>query len=281
MAAGNRPDRLDLREGCTDHPTRVDLDVIAAIMLWPHDQRARERAAQTSEVAHLQSLSSMTPPLDATQLTLSQQYLLAVLRKAADATPLSMLQEEMKDNFYRGVRAGLYLRQTIRLAQLSGQAPAMKQVVRDVCSTVLDGAHGRAINLHTFQNHIWPTYRCVSHFWAATLDFAPPGPFPCQLRNFCRFLARAEGYKHMGRETRGRQASRAILKEGETIELPQWFRLRTLPSFERAHQPFPRWMGTVSFCFLRSAFYLGFLPFDARQCVRVRAGGAKCDARYI
>lgn len=220
--------KLNLAPECLTNPTPLDLDLVGAVMLWPNDQNARENAIQTSAVAFFRKVGA----------DLSKADLVELMHLAADAQPLAQLQDESKIRFEKGVRAGLYLRETVGLAQL-GRHPSMKrQAVRASAAIT-----GPAIKPHTFENHVWPVYRCVAHFWAASLDLnldlnsktaGNPSAFPCALTDFRVFLARAEGYRELGEHTRAHQAPRTVLRPGHSIRLPDWFNFRIQPEFELA-----------------------------------------------
>jgi len=208
------PAILDLQPDCIANPTSLDIDFVACTMLWPDNMEARERALQTALVATLRSHASNFP----------QDVAPGFFELAADSKPLAQTQKDLRPNFEKGLCAGTYLRDAIAQAEMTGKAPTMKQLInRDLL--------GAPINKHTFQNHIWPVYRCVAHFWAACIDFGGRGSFPCTRENFGDFLDVAEGYREMGCETRGRQARRPVLRNNESVRLPDWFQRRLKPVF--------------------------------------------------
>jgi hypothetical protein len=83
------------------------------------------------------------------------------------------------------------------------------------------GGHLR-VSLKTFQNQIWPTFRCVAHFWAASFKVMKfdGQPFPCHVARLHEFLADAEAYRLMGETLRTKQSPSTVLNPGETIKLP-------------------------------------------------------------
>jgi hypothetical protein len=216
---------LNLRPDCLDLPTRLDLSMIEATMLWPDDKskRERERAIQTSAVAGFFEISQALP----------KDELIALVSLAADATPLAEVHGRARVRFIDGVRAGLYLRETVGLATLSKNR-SMKQIAARVCRGL--EPHASSINPHTFENHVWPVYRRVAHFWAASWDLnleqvlSGSSAFPCSLKQLATFLALAEGYRRLGERTRTRRGT-TVLPRSETITLPAWFNLCIEPEF--------------------------------------------------
>ena len=139
---------------------------------------------------------------------------------------ISQLQEELKQDFNNGVRAGFYLRQAVGGSAL-GSAVSMKKVADGVGSLLSPKISGK-----TFENARWPVYRAVSHYWAAFIDLAG-GPFPCAADQLLYFLRLSEGYRVLGEKTRTKQSPRPLLIPGETISLDPLLNLEPfIPEFE-------------------------------------------------
>jgi hypothetical protein len=204
-------------------PTPVELDTVAARMLWPDDSAARWRAIETSSIEFLRTQPDR----------LLKEDIVSLFSRAFDAKPLRELHLEVRLPFIAGARAGMYLQQTIGLISL-GKSPAMKQLAFMVSAEI--GPEGSAIQAKTFLNHIWPLYRSVSHFWAAslTLGFEKLGNcvFPCAIEEFRDFLALAEGHREKGEGMRTRQAPTTLLRPGKAVRLPAWFTERIEPTFQ-------------------------------------------------
>jgi hypothetical protein len=207
---------LDLTSDIIAAPSKVDLDTIAAVMLWPNDSQKQIRAVETSAVELLHSIRA----------DLGRDDLLNLASRAKNATPLSQLQEELEQDFNNGVRAGFYLRETVGGSAL-GNAVSMKRIAHDVGSLLSPKISGK-----TFENTYWPVYRAVSHYWAAHIDLAGAG-FPCAANQLLHFLRLSEGYRELGERTRTKQSPRRILFPGETISLDPLLKVEPFfPEFE-------------------------------------------------
>src|SRR5690349_20037324 len=83
-------------------PSRTNLDVIAALMLWPHDPAQRDQSIKTSGVETAHSVQEF----------LSKEELRNLTTLAKDVVPLAMIQKQVPEPFYHGLRCGLYLQRT-------------------------------------------------------------------------------------------------------------------------------------------------------------------------
>ena len=98
-----------------------------------------------------------------------------------------------------------------------------------------EGGHLR-VSVKTFQNQIWPTFRCVAHLWAASYKaMAFEGQrFPCDVTKLRQFLADAEAYRLKGKGLRTKHSPSTILNPDETMKLPAGFMVEpTVFEFEK------------------------------------------------
>jgi hypothetical protein len=162
---------LALPPSAISAPTRNDLDIVGAAMLWPHDETQRKKAIETSRVEMLNSIADQ----------LSRTDLVDLVALAKDVTPLSDIHDLTKQCMVDGVRSGLYLREAVGHVSLDLPV-SMKQLAAKV-STLPP-----VRNAHTFENSTWPRYRPVSHFWAAWLTECSRRTMPnSAMRAWCRW----------------------------------------------------------------------------------------------
>jgi hypothetical protein len=211
---------LPLRADCLAGPTRLDVAVLEAVMLWPEDVEKRQRSIETSLVEfgrlHAKAMDS--------------EGLRALLKEAADAPPLAELQEQSKPRFVQGVLAGMILRELLGLSLLAPERALMKLVLGELA----DGFRiaGR-LNLSdkTIKNAVWPVFRPVAHLWAASVEInleLNEGAFPCRCDRLLAFLARAEAYRNLGERTRSKQSPVMLLSAKSTWRLPREISVKPL-----------------------------------------------------
>ncbi|WP_342728866.1 hypothetical protein AAFG07_20825 [Bradyrhizobium sp. B097] len=184
-------------------PTPVDLDAIAALMLWPHDPAQRDQSIKTSRVETGHSIQEFLAADDLRSLT----------TLAKDALPLALIQKQMPEPFGHGVRSGFYLQRAVA-SVARGKPETLGKMVKELAAI-----EPKIRDEKTFANTYWPRYRPVAHFWASAIDFADGGTLPCRAANLLEFLQRAEGYRVLGEKSSTKQAPRPILRSGETVQI--------------------------------------------------------------
>jgi len=198
-------------------------------MLWPNDAQLRTEAERTAEVQSGLELSDL----------LGRSDLLALARRAAEAVPLTEVQNRVAANkggpFVQGLIAGEILFLSLFRVKTGAPDAAMKRIVADIAKQV---RAIWAIEPHTIENRVWKEYRCVSNFWAAHTQLASAGgrryPFPCALRDLGDFLGLAEAFRVAGESTKTKQSRAPVLRPGECIQLPADMQL---PKFELRLSP--------------------------------------------
>jgi hypothetical protein len=211
---------LNLPTDCLSSPTRAHLAIIEAEMVWPDDPAARDAFLQTVSAEILRGAAG----------DLEREDLITLVHLQSSAPRLIDLQAISSKRVINGAQAGMYLRETLGLLSL-GRPAKMKPIAQQITRS-LPGF--KATNAHTFENHVWPKFRRVAHFWAASLHINAGKPnkanrLPCACSDLPQFLALAEGFKHMGETTRAKQARRPILNSDETVTLPAELRDRLRP----------------------------------------------------
>jgi hypothetical protein len=200
---------IDIPKQALRTPSRFDLARVGAMMLFPDDESSRLRYEES--VAFMLFETQQLPEL--------VQW--AVCNMAtASAT-----------RFKQGILAGFVLHEAIGVERLglceSGKAEIVGRLISDL---KLDPKKrfDRFTN-KTFANAIWPVFRPVAHFWAATFMamMLERKPFPCALASFKDYLARAEAYRIAGETTKAKQSPEPfLLRPNETVKLPANLEIR-------------------------------------------------------
>ncbi len=204
-------------------PTKFDVALIEAIMLWPDDENWRGRAALSSYIEYAGDVAAVSPrPIDR----------LVHQKMARRAFPIEAVQEEVKkERFVRGTIAGKFLLKSVikTLLKEDNQKQSMASIARDCLGPFLKA--GYRVQMKTWDNEIWPTFRPVAHFWAASIMLKTKNtstPFPCDYHQFAEFLADAEFFRVEGERLRTPNSPTKVLRYGEAFTLPE--NLRVQPS---------------------------------------------------
>ncbi|MDB5617433.1 hypothetical protein [Tardiphaga sp.] len=201
---------LALRTGCLDDTSRLDLAVVEAHMLWPDDERARERSLETANVQFGVANS----------LNLPQYILAGLLPIAAEAAPLTELQEVAKKPFFHGLIAGRVLYGAVRGAMAAADDRSMGRIYGDIAKSI---PAAQRLSRKTIENKVWPKYRPVAHFWASYVDHAlakGDTTFPCSIGRLGEFLAVAQAFRRLGETTSTPQSPTTILRHYDAVGVP-------------------------------------------------------------
>jgi hypothetical protein len=217
---------LELSTDCLTSPTRLHVATIEAMMLWPHDEKARREALAASTIEFLIGVADCLPREELLTLVLMQQ----------EALRIKELKQKSLPRFLDGVRAGRYLQETVGSIALDRRTK-MESIAAAVTASLAEYSQ---IDAKTFATHIWKHYRPVAHLWAASFDFAVSkvqlgiaSAFPCAAAELGDFLGLAEGYRLIGESTRARQSRHTILDLAETVKLPPGLDIVAItPQFE-------------------------------------------------
>ena len=197
---------LDLTTACLFEATATRLDVarIDAGMMFPTDKRARRRYFHTSAVEYIWQQPCPGFDRDAFEF-------------AASAVPRAEMDKQSRAKFEEGIVAGFVLSDTIRKIRLGLTEATLESSMKAAAETF---RRRRRLSVKTINNSIWPTYRCVSHLWAATwwrLSHQEDVNYPCGRENIRSFLATAEAFRRLGEELRAHKAPRPLLRRGEAL----------------------------------------------------------------
>ena len=202
---------LAIPADCLAAPNRLHVAAIEVMMLWPPDESARDEALASSSVECLSTIADQLP----------REGLLTLASLQRETARIKDVQEKSRARFLDGVRAAKYFQETVGLISIN-RPTKMSSIAAQVATGLSPVAP--AIDVKTFENHVWKKYRPVAHLWAASLDLnfekadigAKP-EFPCHAEELGQFLAVAEAYRVLGERTRARQSRHTVL-EGLIVE---------------------------------------------------------------
>jgi len=226
---------LNLPADCLTSPTLVHVAEVAAMMLWPDDQRSRDYFF-IATVLH-------SVPL----VERNNHYLALALQITP---PPGSLELRVRLSQVHGAQAGAYFYETVAASAL-GLSFSMKEF-RGTLADGFKGVSGSSEKDRDFEKRIWPVYRPVAHLWAAFLhrsDIGTGRPFPCAVDDFADFIRLASGFRELGEETKinGKGLNgqtRRLLQPGEAVAFPQALPIRvTLPIFPGADNDYSRAVG--------------------------------------
>ena len=195
-----------------EQPSRLDLALIEATMIWPDDEAARDDALATCSGEFLRPLID---GLDGPMLkTLAQISL--------DAPRLQDVQKEATaERFVHGIIAGRILAAAVGCSGL-GMEITMERAIETAIEPYCYRRPEWKLSPKTVNNKIWPAFRPVAHLWAATWarhKGQHDREFPCDLDHLPEFLAWAEAFRRLGETTRLTPKSPKMLRAHQTMRL--------------------------------------------------------------
>jgi hypothetical protein len=199
-------------------PTRFDVALIEAIMLFPDDEVWRAKTATSSFVEWVGDDAS----------TFTQERLAMHQRLTRDALPISEVHKEINiERHVRGVITGSFLHNVL-VANILDLRQRSKNAIALDClkpfKRTRERLDGFKLSLSTWNTEIWRTFRPVAHLWAASQRRAKKDgdlAFPCRADRFVEFLADAEFYRLQGEKITTARAHEPILRPGEAFALPK------------------------------------------------------------
>jgi hypothetical protein len=200
---------IDIPKQAIQTPLRFDLARVGATMLFPDDESSRHRYEDS--VAFMVFDPQQLPEL--------------VLWGAQAMATASW------ERFEQGIVAGAALHEELGRPRLglceSGKAKIVRGLIKDL---KLDPKKRfDRFSSKTFDNTVWPLFRPVAHFWAATFTamMRDREPFPCALASFKDYLAMVEAYRIAGETTKAKQSPEPfLLRRAETVKLPANLQIR-------------------------------------------------------
>lgn len=191
---------LNLRSDVLKNPTRLDLEIIGAAMLFPDDENKRIRCEEAAGA------------------------LLAIdaLGKDADAVPLFVrfAAEEIRNEAIARYRKGMIcsaftLHELIGRESLGLGAPTIRSIFDNLSKK--DALANGTFSKKSFDAN-WAMFRPVAHFWVSHFYFGPE--FPCNLSDLRQFLELAESFRIAGENTRTFRSPVLVLDPADTVKLP-------------------------------------------------------------
>ena len=209
-------DYLDLPTDCLTAPTRWDLAVIEARMIWPHNSDRRERYLSAVSVK-VAVMAIDRVPLPKPSWTEVRDLAEAIL----SAPRIEDFTEAGKRAYYHGLVAGMVLDEAVGLHDIGRENTGLAGIKSAVATRL--GPEQR-LSQKTIDNTVWPSYRSVVHFWAAYLQRSQEtdsATFPCRGRDLSLFLAVAEVYRRRGETIRSTPKSPStVLRPGDAVMIP-------------------------------------------------------------
>ncbi len=207
---------LDLREDCLVRPTRWDLAIIEARMLWPDDSDTRGR--YLSAVSIKVSVTSIDRvPISKPSPTEVRELAEAIL----SAPRVEDFTEAGKRAYVHGLVAGKILYDAVGLHDIGRENISLGNI-KGALSDLLGPA--QRLSVKTIDNAVWRRYRSVAHLWAAYLHISQETDstfLPCRARDLPIFLAVAEVYRTRGETIRLTTKSPSpVLRTGDAVMIP-------------------------------------------------------------
>lgn len=189
-------------------------------MIWPSDRSRREQLVTTAAVTDMRTaFSNVDVPAQWFEL-------------AAEAKPLSDVRSSASAPFVRGLIAGHILIETLGHVQLDlpfSMSAAVRLAIKPFCYKTREWK----LTAKTVENYVWPTFRPVAHFWAASIDRIKSGEdskFPCSYRKLADYLSFAEGYRVLGESSSTFKSRNNILRAEESARLPPAIERQIVPA---------------------------------------------------
>ena len=206
-------DYLELRDDCLAGPTRWDLAVIEARMLWPHDPETRESYIDAVSAKLQVAAIDQFPFPEPTPAEVRE-----VAEMALAAPRIGDFTKAAKKCYFHGLIAGFLLIESTGGAD----ADSRYKSLADIKNALSD--RYRRLSPKTISSSVWPRYRPVAHFWAAHFletKESENNVFPCRMRDLALFLATAEAYRRRGEKIRSNiKSPTTVLQRGEAVMTP-------------------------------------------------------------
>lgn len=212
---------LDLRADCLARAARIDLAIIEARMLWPHDADKRIRYVNAVSIKLAAGNINRVPFPTPTPTE---------VRELAESMLSAPRVEDFTDAGKRAYTHGL-VAGDILFEAVGYQDTGRENIGLGDIKSALVARLGREQHLSkkTIDNTVWPRYKPVAHLWAAHLHRSKETEntaFPCRARDLPIFLAVAEAYRRRGETIRSTaKAPSTVLCPGDAVMVPRAFKL--------------------------------------------------------
>jgi hypothetical protein len=196
-------------------PVPPDRGILFALMLWPDDITMRVQSANRAFLNYYDDLTNA--PIDV--INFGYQ----VARDSVGAAELEKAEEERA---VRGLFVGsvLHSMTTCEKDSIVNFAHHVNKCNRGFLAVRNDkGKNQYRFSKKTFDNDLWPTFRRVSHYWAAAykhLQIDLEDELPCALDKLQMFLAYAGFIRAEAEVRRPFKSPSTLLRAGEALMLP-------------------------------------------------------------
>jgi hypothetical protein len=209
------PAILDLDPDFITQPNRLHLAQIEAMMLFPHSPSDREMVYRASIVEFAAENPDQIP-----------EYIWKNLFYISrSVNRIDEIREAVRSRCVKGLIVGIVTHFQIASAK-AGIESRREDIINQISSIARDVVKSRGIRVSakTFHNDMWPEFRSVAHFWAASVILNETRyhdtVFPCRVSEIEEFLSTVEAYRIAGESSRPKQASATILDPKHTVRLP-------------------------------------------------------------
>lgn len=207
---------LDLRADCLAEPSRWDLAVIEARMLWPHDADLRDQYLSAVSVKVAVASIDRVPIAKPTPTE---------VRELAEAMLSAPRVEDFTEAGAKakrhGMVAGTILYDALGFYDIGRGNTSLGDIKRALAARLGPEEH---LTEKTLDNTVWRLYRSVAHFWAGHILISRETDsrvFPCRLRDLDFFLATADACRLRGETIRSSPKSpTTVLRPGEAVMIP-------------------------------------------------------------
>lgn len=212
-------------------PQVSDMIEVEAMMLWPKDKAARDRAIRSATALHVKNV------LDYKSINSEEEWKsIAELLQGAD--PIDNIHSivRAKDSpFVRGVVAGQIVRMVIGndIRAKKAEMPIGEAV--KALSKIFNGQF--RLLPQTIENVVWPVFRPVAHLWAAYLErifIDQEDPvFPCRGAGMRDLFFKAEVFRGVGERLTLHRSPTPLLRSHETTRFPAYIEAELAPDVAR------------------------------------------------
>ncbi|MPZ39178.1 MAG: hypothetical protein GEU95_14195 [Rhizobiales bacterium] len=183
-------------------------------MLFPDDEAWRNKVIANAAVQEgLEKLNTGR---------LGQDQYEGLVLLALGAAPADDIARAWDERAERGMGAGMIVYKVCPRIVRDEAAP-MQRTMREVGSAIWRRSASASKHVNTA---VWKTYKPVAALWAAFIYLYEDGDtesveFPCRPSELPAFLALAEAYRELAERTTPPRRNQAVLKPGDSIQLPE------------------------------------------------------------
>jgi hypothetical protein len=207
---------VDLSAADIQRPSRLSVDRVGRIMLWPGSDEAdaRERATAFAVSQFIvDAVRDGWAPMPESHADLAQALDVIVRgAKFSDA-----VHNEAKPRYFEGVLVGYMIGEMLYDLNERQNASSIGEAKRRALNKLRRAGSDilkRSFDLKRFDNAIWPRFRPVAHLWAAYIDRCHAlrrHTFPCSVGDLPQFLTLAALILETGCQCKPKRSPVALL----------------------------------------------------------------------